>query len=99
MPTIFGKIITGVEGRVMVPALGAMPGYFSSWRLVAKEDETFEFRATFAYLNQALWDEQSLTKQVFIKIGKDREYRLEVAGDTELKGKQLTMKGVTLNAQ
>lgn len=98
---MYVRSLTGTEGEVSFPFIGAQVGFFKSWHLTRHEDNgahegPYVLRAVFSYVNPLLWD-QPLTRQVTIRVGK-KSYRLEQAPDakTELVHQQLYMEGVSL---
>jgi len=98
---MYVRSLTGTEGEVSFPLIGAQVGIFKSWQLNRHEDNgahegPFVLRAVFSYVNPLLWD-QPYTRRVIIRIGK-KTYRLEQAADakTELVHQQLIMEGVSL---
>ena len=93
---VFANSISGVDGQVTVPAAGALIGYFANWRLYSEDKQTYNFTGSLAYINEAAWREDEMTKQVTVEIGKGKSYILDAATETELDGRTLTMKGVTL---
>lgn len=91
--------VSGVEGRVTFPDIGALIGYFSHWQLSLDEGHgTYTLSASFGYLNRTLWAMQDREKQIVISIGKGTKYRLEqdAGGKTEQTGENLIMERVTL---
>lgn len=91
--------MSGVEGRVTFPDIGALIGYFSHWQLALDErSSTYTLRASFGYLNPALWAMTDRPKQIMLEIGKGARYRVEQdeGGKTEQTGKDLMMERITL---
>lgn len=98
---MFVRSLTGTEGDVTFPTLGAHVATMKSWQLTRHEDNgahggPFVFRAVLSYVNPLLW-EQPYSRQVKICVGK-KYYRLEQAPNakTELIHQQLIMEGVNL---
>lgn len=98
---MYVRSLTGTEGEISFPSLGAKIGTFQSWQLTRHEDNgahdgPFILRAVFSYVNPLLWD-QPFTKQVEVRVGKKR-YRLVQKPDakSELIHRQLLMEGVSL---
>jgi len=98
---MFIRSLTGTDGEVKFPTLGAHIGTFQSWKLTRQQDNgahdgPFILTAVFSYVNPLLWD-QPFTKSFEVRIGKKR-YRLDQMPDAkcELVHKQLIMEGVTL---
>jgi len=98
------KVVRGIEGEVTIPALGATIGTFAKWTLARSEDghsteSEFVLRGAFSYLNPILWADESLSKRITIRLGKDgRQYLLVQKPDrrTVLEGASIIMEGVTL---
>ena len=90
--------INGTDGKVTIPSIGALIGYFSQWSLSSENGKTYLFKAVFAHLNPTLWDEPSMTKLMVVQWSKGKFYRLEQEPSAErtLTGRQLIMKEVTL---
>jgi hypothetical protein len=95
---------SGVDGRVTLPEIGALIGYFTHWQLwVPEKAGEYNFQANFGFLVRRLWDLKGADgseyiKQVVIDFSKDKRYRLEQApgAKTELDGTRLTMEQVSL---
>ena len=102
------KAISGLEGEITIPSFGAQVGTFSKWTLTRHEDESgkvrvFRLHAALSYLNEWLWNEGELEKQITVTLRKggkvDSQFRLEPVPDTRtvLDGtSQLIIEGVTL---
>jgi len=96
------KSMSGMEGEVTIPSLGALIGTFSKWQLTRREEyrrKTGEFtlRGVFSYINPLLWNEESFQKEITIRLGRQRAYRLEINDEAKvvLEGRALTIEGVT----
>lgn len=102
------KSISGLEGEITIPSYGAQVGTFSKWTLTRHEDESgkarvFRLHAALSYLNEWLWNEEALEKQITVTLRKngvvDSQFRLEPVPDTRmvLDGtSQLIIEGVHL---
>lgn len=95
--------IRGTDGRVTIPSIGALIGYFSGWSLVKQSPMAadYTFTGTFGYLNEALWRktiEGEYSQTIVIKVGKEKHYRLEPADGAgfTLNDNQLVMEHVSL---
>lgn len=99
---VFASSISGTDGRVTIPSIGALIGYFSSWKLSATPDrKAYNLSATFGYINPTIWrrtQSGEFTRKIVLQVGKEKFYRLEQAdgAKTELKNTQLEMEEVTL---
>ena len=99
---MYVRSLTGTEGGITFPTLGAHVATFKSWQLTRHEDNgahagPFVLRAVMSYMNPLLWD-QPYRRQVKICLGK-KCYTLEQNANakTEVIGtSQLIMEGVTL---
>lgn len=70
----------GQDGKVTIPALGAVVGTISKWSMRRKGDNgPFVFRATLAYVNASLFNNEDLTKEIVVNMTRDKQYR--VRGD------------------
>lgn len=90
--------IQGTDGKVTIPSIGALIGYFNSWTLTTEDGKGYTFKAVFAHINPTLWDEPAMTKQIVVQWSKGKFYRLQQDPSAErtLTGRQLIMKEVTL---
>jgi len=98
--------MTGIDGEVTLPSIGAQLGTFQKWSLKRREDgptsKGFVLHAVFAYPpNDLLWNQESFTKRIVLTI-KNREktvfkqYRVEPFEEMVLKGRALQCEGVEL---
>lgn len=101
MSALFWRTMTGTEGKVTIPSVGAVIGTISKWSLVRPEESSPEnpgkltLRASFSYVNPTLMNEEALTKHVVITIRRDKHYR--VCGDRmAFDGAALVMEGCEL---
>lgn len=82
MSALFWKNMSGTEGRVEVPAVGAVIGTMSRWSLTRPEESDpgnpglLTLRAYFSYVNPALLNEPDLTKHVLITVRRGKHYRV-----------------------
>jgi len=89
----FWHELTGREGKIIIPSLGAVIGIMSEWRLWRSEGAsggnpgTLTLRATLSYVNPILV-EQPLEKHVIVQITKDKHYRV--------KSERMALEGLTL---
>ena len=106
---MFASNVTGREGEIRIPGLGAVIGQLMKWSLVREvvgdtPTGKYIFRADLKYINQALFNDTDYLPQVIIttahdrKKGTKRQYRLELADGRrpKLNGRSLLMEGVTL---
>ena len=80
------KAISGLEGEITIPSYGAQVGTFSKWTLQRHQDESgkqgrvFRLDAALSYLNEWLWNEENLEKQIVVTLRKggrvDSQFRL-----------------------
>jgi len=73
--------LSGTEGKVTVPSIGAVVGTISRWTLRREETGSgplrpMTLRASFSYVNEALLMEESLTKEVIVQLRKNTHYRI-----------------------
>jgi hypothetical protein len=77
--------MTGTDGKVVVPSVGAVIGTINQWSLRRSEESSpgnpglLTLRASFSYVNPALMNEPDITKHVLITVRRDKHYR--VCGD------------------
>jgi hypothetical protein len=99
------KSITGVEGSITIPSIGADIGTTAKWSLSRRDDRhgspgVYVFQAAFSYLNTPLFRENSLKKEIRIRIQKDGKwYRVEQVAETPIQfnsDTQFVMEEVTL---
>jgi hypothetical protein len=90
--------VVGKEGRVKMPDLGAVVGWFSSWELTKAKplDSTYIFRATFGHVNKVLWDQDKYRRVITIDLSKSKTYQLAGGGEPTISGTTLTIEGVSL---
>src|SRR6185436_5825157 len=96
--------VSGIEGEVSIPALGASIGTFAKWTLTRSEDgrsneSEFTLRGAFSYFNPTLWEDETLTKRVTVTLGRNgNKYLLVQKPDRKkvLEGASIIMEGVTL---
>ncbi len=80
--SFFWRELTGKEGRVTIPSLGAVIGIMDSWKLTRREESSpgnpglLTLRASLSYANRLLF-EQPLEKYVIVQITKDKHYRVK----------------------
>ena len=109
MGYLFKVIKSGKEmnpaGTVDIPFLGGKVGDLAQWTLTRRGDEgpdadLYDFRATFAYVAESLWDDPDYKKRVIIRLNKEKQYRVQQAEGfrTERSGRTLLMEGVTIHA-
>jgi hypothetical protein len=73
--------MSGTEGKVVVPSIGAVVGTISRWTLRREESGSgplrpMTLRASFSYVNEQLLMEDALTKDIIVKLRKDTHYRI-----------------------
>lgn len=77
------KSITGVEGEVTIPSIGATIGTTQKWALSRRDDRSgsegiYTFQVAFSYLNVNLFREESLRKEIRVRVNRDGKwYRVE----------------------
>jgi hypothetical protein len=79
MAGMYLKALNGVEGEVTIPSIGATIGTTSKWFLSRRDDRHGEtgvyiFRAAFSYLNLGLFREDSLNKEIRVRVGKEGKW-------------------------
>jgi hypothetical protein len=99
--------ISGVNGAVRIPTLGALIGTMSQWSLTRRGGEDgasdgnglYDLRAVFSYLNPHLWADEDYTKEITVVLGRTKQFRVQMAndGETVLIGRTLLMKGVSID--
>lgn len=77
---MFGKM-TGTEGKLEVPSIGAVIGTMNKWSLRREESSSgnpglLTLRANFSYLNESLAHEEVLSKQVTITVRRGTHFRV-----------------------
>lgn len=97
--------ITGREGSVRIPALGALIGQMASWSLKRRGDGgpnegSYDLRAALSYVNPHLFShpQYSTKREIKVRLNKQTEYLIKETTATRvvLDGTTLTMEGVTL---
>lgn len=108
MPHGIFQRLSGVKGRVTIPALGAHIGTMSQWELRRRggdddpKEGTYDLRAVFAYLNPHLFNDADYAKDVVVEFGRGSQ-RLQLrvqmvdAEETVLRDRTLLMKGVKIS--
>jgi len=82
MSALFWQSMSGTEGRIIVPSIGAVVGTMSKWSLKRREESSpgdpglLTLRANFSFLNEFLANEEALTKHVLITIRRDKHFRV-----------------------
>lgn len=75
----FLRNLVGKQGKVTVPALGAVVATFSSWTISRPEESdpgnpgVMTLRAVLSYVNPLLLNDPDLTKRVTVVFSKDQE--------------------------
>ena len=99
------KAINGVEGNITIPSIGADIGTTAKWSLSRRDDRhgqpgVYVFQAAFSYLNMPLFREESLKKEIRVRVQKDSKwYRVEKVAGTSIQyysDNQFVMEEVTL---
>ena len=89
----FWRELTGREGRITIPSLGAVIGIMGDWKLSRAEESNIDnpgemkLVAHMSYVNPILI-EQPLEKHVIVQITKDKHYRV--------KSERMALEGLTL---
>lgn len=92
--------LSGKEGQITIPSLGAVIGKIDGWTLKRREESApgnpglLTLRASLSYVNPVLFN-QPLTKKVVIRITKDLSYEVR-ADSIQLEGSSLTMEEAEL---
>lgn len=101
MSALFWQSMTGSDGSVTVPSVGAVVGTISRWSLKRPEESSpgepglLTLRAEFSYVNRQLMGEDSIKKAVEITIRRGKNYR--VCGERmAFDGATLVMEGCRL---
>jgi len=73
--------MTGNDGTITVPSIGAVVGTIIRWTLRREESGSgplrpMTLRASFSYVNEFLLMEPSLEKEILLTIRKDKHYRI-----------------------
>ena len=85
---MFLKTVRGSIGEVSIPSMGATVGKLAKWSLERREDRTsgvgvYVFRGAFSYLNPYLFKEESLRKEIRVRLGNNGKWhRIEQVPDT-----------------
>jgi hypothetical protein len=102
------KRLYGSYGKVDVPAVGVLVGEMSSWDLTRREkaegepfppeEGTYRLQAYFSHITAWMFNDPAVHTRIVIEVGRDYQYRLEVADDarTVLDGQSLLIEGVNL---
>lgn len=93
--------IRGTQGTVEIPTIGAKIATIAHWSLSMRQADKglYDFRAEFSYINMALWEDDDYSKQITIRLGRGKQFRVQKANDEEtvLVGRSLLMKGVSIH--
>ncbi len=98
--SLFVRSMTGREGKVVIPALGAVAGTISYWSLTRREESTpdnpgvMTLRASLSYKGP-LFDEEGLAKEVVLELSRNKHYRV-CHGRMAVEGMSLVMEEVEL---
>lgn len=101
MSALFWQSMTGNDGQVTVPSVGAVIGTISQWSLRRSEESSpgnpglLTLRASFSYVNPVLMNEPDLTKHVLITVRRDKHYRV-CGGRMAFDGATLVIEGASL---
>ena len=108
MTYLFKSIRSGVykpAGSVEVAFLGSKVGDIAKWSLTRRGDEgpdadLYDFRATFSFIVEALWDDPEYEKKIVINLNPKTQYRLQQAEGFPMvrDGRSLLIEGVTIHA-
>ena len=96
----FWRELSGREGQITIPSLGAVIGIMGDWKLARREESTpgnpgvLTLHAFLSYVNPILIN-QPLEKHVIITITKDKKYRV-VYERMALDGQNLLLEGASL---
>lgn len=77
------KTISGVEGSITIPSIGALIGTTAKWSLSRRDDRSgpqgvYVFQAAMSYINAGLFNEESLKKEIRVRVTRDGKwYRVE----------------------
>lgn len=98
--------ISGKEGFIRIPALGALIGRTASWSVQRRgEDDgpkegSYVLRASLSYVNRTLFThpEYSGKREIQLRLNRSLTYQVQELPDTRvaLEGNTLTMEGVDL---
>jgi hypothetical protein len=73
--------MSGTNGEVTIPSIGAVVGTIIHWTLRREESGSagqrpMTLRASFSYVNELLLMEDSVEKEILLTIRKDKHYRV-----------------------
>ena len=97
---MYVKSISGVDGEVSIPSMGATIGTTAKWTLQRREDRpscvgVYVFHAVFVYLNPMLFNETSFKKEIKVRVGRNgQQYRIE-----PVEGSTITLEHPTLHME
>lgn len=103
----FIKYLSGSEGRITVPHLGAVIGAMDGWTLTRRGESgpdaaLYDLRASFSrFFNRSLYDDPDYEKKVVVVLQRGKEFEVKQAAGHKtsfntLNGIELRMEGVTL---
>lgn len=100
----FIKYLSGSDGRMTIPHLGAVIGTMDGWTLTRRGESgpdaaLYDLRASFSrFFNQTLYGDPDYEKRVEVVLqrGKVFEVRQEPGHRTSFLGTELRMEGVRL---
>ena len=100
----FIKYLSGSEGRMTIPLLGAVIGTMDGWTLTRRGESgpdaaLYDLRASFSrFFNRPLFDDPDYDKRVEVQLQRGKSFAVvqEPGHKTSWKEAQLTMEGVKL---
>lgn len=100
----FIKYLSGSEGRMTIPLLGAVIGTMDGWTLTRRGESgpdaaLYDLRASFSrFFNQALYKDEDYEKRVEVLMQRNKAFVVvqEPGHTTSFNGTELRMEGVKL---
>ena len=84
------KTLSGVEGAITIPSIGALIGTTAKWSLSRRDDRTgpqgiYTFQVAMSYINSGLFNEEPLKKEIRVRVSRDGKwYRIERVADSAI---------------
>lgn len=94
------RSVSGTDGQISVPGLGAVIAEFQTWNLSRREEQGtagpfWTLYAVFRYQNDLLLKNEALKKRILLRLNSGTRIELCTWEDWKVEGMQLFAEGVT----
>lgn len=100
---MFVKYLSGKDGRITSPYLGAVVATMDGWTLTRRGESgpdaaLYDLRASFSFFQRAMWEDDDWPKRIEVDISRNATYEVkqQPGYSTTFKEGQLTVEGVIL---